>query len=476
MAFVPLTPQRYARFTGTAMAREIARGNLSPVQLAEHALALAKAAEPVINAYVCLIEDEARRAAEEREREARAGRLRGPLHGVPIAVKDNFYLAGHPVTRGSRTADGAPASETAPMVERVLAAGAVIIGKTTMPEFGWKGTGTSPLTGITRNPWDPARNPGGSSAGSAATVASGAVPIALGSDAGGSIRIPAAFCGTVGMKPTLGRIPVWPATVTDTLSHVGPLARSAEDARLVVAATSGPDVRDPLSQAGAARAPRDAHDRLRKGRLRIGQVAAPFGCAPETVVAAALETALAALRAKLGADYHDAALDIDLPRAIFETFWVVGRGHFYGALAAARGAEMDPGLVRCTALAKGYDIGAYLAALDARRALNARLAAVFETTDILVMPTMPLTAFAAEDEVPPGGEIDAPLPWLTWTPYTYPFNLSGQPALSLPCGFDAEGLPIGLQIVGAWGADDLVMEVAQRFERVLGRPDAALPA
>ena len=352
----------------------------------------------------------------------------------------------------------------------------MIIGKTTMPEFGWKGTGSSPLTGVTRNPWNPERNSGGSSAGSAATVASGAVPIALGSDAGGSIRIPSAFCGTVGIKPTLGRIPVWPATVTDTLSHVGPLCRSTDDARLVVGATSGPEPRDPLSYGGAARASRDALDRLRNGTLRIGQVAAPFGYEPDSDVGAALETALAAIRPQVNADFHDVTLDIELPRQVFETFWIIGRGHGYGALTALRGAEMDPGLVRCAELAPGYSLSEYLPALDARRTLNQRLSAVFETTDVLIMPTMPLTAFAAEDEVPPGGEADAPLPWVTWTPYTYPFNLSGQPALSLPCGFDTDGLPIGLQIIGPWGADDLIMELAQRFERVLGRPKPALPA
>lgn len=473
MAYAELSPRRYVGLTAKAMAREIAQRRLSPVHLLEHALAIAKAAEPRINAYVRFLEDDARRAAEACEHEARAGRLRGRLHGVPIAIKDNFFLAGHPVTRGSRTSVDYVAEDTAPMIERVLAAGAVIIGKTTMPEFGWKGTGSSPLTGITRNPWDTTRNSGGSSAGSAATVASGAVPIALGSDAGGSIRIPAAFCGTVGIKPTLGRIPVWPGTVTETLSHVGPLTRSVEDARLVVGATSGPDPRDPLSQGGDARAPRDARDRLRSGTLRIGQVAAPFGYRPDADVGAALDTALAAIRPRVPADYHDVALDLDLPRAMFETFWVTGRGHGYGRLIAERGAEMDPGLVRCAALAREYGPAPYLEALDARRALTASLSVVFETADVLVMPTMPLTAFAAEDEVPPGGEIDAPLPWVTWTPYTYPFNLSGQPAISIPCGFDTNGLPIGLQIVGPWGADDLIMDLAQRFERVLGRPRAA---
>ncbi len=469
MTFVDLSPRRYRGLTGKRAARLVADGRVSPVHLVEHALAMAREAEARINAYVRLLEDDALRAAGEREAEARAGRTRGPLHGVPIAVKDNFYLAGHPVSRGSRTASDAPATENAPMIERVLAAGAVIVGKTTMPEFGWKGTGSSPLTGITRNPWDPSRNPGGSSSGSAATVASGAVPIALGSDAGGSIRIPAAFCGVVGIKPTLGRIPVWPGTVTESLSHVGPLARSVEDATLVVAATAGPEPRDPLSYGASDTAPRDALGRLRAGTLRVAIVDEPFGVAPEDGVAAVFADAIARLRERFPAAWEETDLDMALPRGVFETLWVTGRGFGFADVIAARGGEMDPGLVRCGTLARDYALSDFLSAMDDRRKLNAGLASMLEAWDVLVMPTMPLTAFAAEDEVPPGGEVGAPLPWVTWTPYTYPFNLSGQPAVSIPCGFDEGRLPVGLQIVAKWGADRLALSVARSFERILGR-------
>lgn len=469
MTFADLSPDRYRRLTAKRTARLVADGVVSPVHLAEHALASAKAAEPRINAYVRFLEDDALRAAGDREAEARAGRLRGKLHGVPIAVKDNFYLAGYPVSRGSCTASDAPVTENAPTIERVLAAGAVIVGKTTMPEFGWKGTGSSPLTGITRNPWDLSRNPGGSSSGSAATVAAGAVPVALGSDAGGSIRIPAAFCGVAGIKPTLGRIPVWPGTVTESLSHVGPLARSVEDAALVVSATAGPHPRDPLSYGASEAAPGEARARFRAGGLRVAVAAEPFGVAPDDGVAAVFEDAVGRLRESIPAVWADTELDIPLPRSIFEILWVTGRGFGFSDVIAARGAEMDPGLVRCGALAESYSLADFLAAMDDRRRLNARLATTLETWDVLVMPTMPLTAFAAEDEVPPGGEADALLPWVTWTPYTYPFNLSGQPAVSIPCGFDANRLPVGLQIVAKWGADSLALTVARRFEKILGR-------
>ena len=204
MAFAELRADEYAALSARALGRLVADGRVSPVQLVELALALAKASEPRINAYVSFLEPLARSVAQEREREARAGHLRSALHGVPIAVKDNFYLKGFPLARGSRTSPDYMPNENAPMVQRLIDAGTIIIGKTTTPEFGWKGTGISPLTGITRNPWNAERNSGGSSAGSAATVAAGAVPIALGTDAGGSIRIPAAFCGVPGFKPTLG--------------------------------------------------------------------------------------------------------------------------------------------------------------------------------------------------------------------------------------------------------------------------------
>ena len=189
--YAALGPEEYQASTALGLARQVADGSLSPVQLTECALDLAQEAEPAINAYAALLAARARREAAELEAEARAGRIRSVLHGVPIAVKDNFYYQGEPTGKGSLTSSDEPARESAPMVERLVGAGAVVIGKTTTPEFGWKGTGSSPRTGVTRNPWDPARNSGGSSAGSGATVASGAVPVATGTDAGGSIRIPA---------------------------------------------------------------------------------------------------------------------------------------------------------------------------------------------------------------------------------------------------------------------------------------------
>lgn len=452
------------------LGRRIASGRLSPVQLAEQATELAKRAEPHINAYVRFLESYSNTVAVEREAEVRQGRVRGPLHGVPIAIKDNFYLKGFPVTRGSRTAENYMATFDSPMVERVVAAGAVIIGKTTMPEFGWKGTGISPLTGVTRNPWNPSRNPGGSSAGSAATVAAGAVPIALGSDAGGSIRIPASFCGIVGLKPTLGRIPVWPGTVTETLSHVGPLCRFAEDARLLLNATAGPDARDPLSFGAGPRWVADRQARFERGACRVGLIDDPFDYPIDPQVAQVYRTAVETVQSSLKAEFQSLSFDQPLPRAVFEGLWVTGRGLGFGDTFRRHGAIMDQGLVRLEKLAMDYDVAQLFKVMDARRKFVAASFDLLERADVLIMPTMPITAFEADAEVPEGGEASAPLPWVTWTPFTYAFNLSGQPAISIPCGITAGGLPVGLQVVGAWGQDELVLDVAARIESALNFP------
>ena len=492
MSFVELRADDYAALSARALGRMVAERLASPVQLAELALALARAAEPKINAYVSFLEPWALDAARERECEARAGRLRGTLHGVPIAVKDNFYLKGFPLARGSRTSPDYVPDENAPMVQRMLDAGAVIIGKTTTPEFGWKGTGISPLTGVTRNPWNPARNSGGSSAGSAATVAAGAVPIALGTDAGGSIRIPAAFCGIAGFKPTLGRIPVWPGTVTETLSHAGPLTRFVDDIAVTLDLTGHPDARDPLSFAAGGPGDEERWDRLGAGTLRVAIIPAPFGIRPDRAVEEVVAAALAKITAEIHAQFSDAAIEAPLPREVFEAFWVTGRGIGYGKLFAEHAAVMDPGLVRLGPLAEAYSLPRFFDAIGNRRSFVSAAFKLFDAFDLALMPTMPLVAFDAASEVPPGGEAEAPLPWITWTPYTYPFNLSGQPAISLPCGlardpkkwepvfgkdhaqnknFSPDGMPVALQIVGPFGSDALVLALARRIETVLAFRD-----
>lgn len=472
MAYIELRAEEYVSLSARKLGQMVADRRVSPVYLMELALTLARAAESRINAYVSFLEPWARKIASEREREARDGHIRSALHGVPIAVKDNFYLAGFPLGRGSRTDPGYVPKETAPMVERLLDAGSVIIGKTTTPEFGWKGTGISPLTGVTRNPWNKEKNSGGSSAGSAATVAAGAVAVSIGTDAGGSIRIPASFCGIPGFKPTLSRIPVWPGTVTESLSHAGPFGRFVDDISLTLALTEGPDSRDPLSFAATEPSGGDARrERLRHGTLKVGIILAPFGISPGPAVARCVVDAMREITGKVRAQYSDAVIEAPLPRDVFETFWVTGRGIGYGRLFAQHGAIMDPGLVRLGPLSATYSLEQYFEAINKRRTFNSAAFKLFDSIDLALMPTMPIVAFDATSEVPPGGEADAQLPWITWTPYTYPFNISGQPALSLPCGVTSDGLPTGLQILGPWGSDELVLEFARQVETVLAFRD-----
>ncbi|WP_143338037.1 amidase [Demequina sp. NBRC 110054] len=459
-AYRELGLAEYQSLTGVEMGRLVASGEVSPVHLAECALELAARDDGDLNAYVDLRRENALAEAATLEAEARDGKSRSALHGVPIASKDNMPIVGEQCFKGSRTSSAALATYASPMVERLQDAGTVIIGRTTTPEFGWKGTGISPLTGVTRNPWDPSRNSGGSSAGSGSTVGAGAVPIATGSDAGGSIRIPAAFCGAFGIKPTLSAIPVWPGTANESLSHAGPITRSVADARAVLDITAGPDPRDPQSFFATPAA------RTASGPLRIGVVRVPFGIAPSDEVATRLEPLLAGLDAWAsdGVVVENADLATAVPREVFERLWVSGRGLTFASLIESQGDVMDPGLARLLPLAREYDVADYLEGLQLRRAFNSEMFALLERYDVLIMPTMPLVAFEADQEVPEGGEADAKLPWITWTPYTYPFNITGQPAATVPVDLGPGRLPVGLQVVGGWARDALVLDVAERLE------------
>lgn len=463
-SYADLGVEEYQASSALSLGERVASGELSPVQLAECALELARRHEPRLNAYAAFMPERALADAAAREAEVRAGRVRSALHGVPIASKDNIYIEGEPLGKGSLTSPDSLAATSSPFAGRLLEAGAVIIGRTTTPEFGWKGTGISPRTGVSRNPWDPSKNTGGSSAGSGATVASGAVPLATGTDAGGSVRIPAAFCGVVGFKPTLGAIPVWPGTVNENLSHAGPLARTVADARAMFELTRGPDARDPQSSFSS---PVPAEPGR---RLRVAVVREPFGIAPSAEVGEVFDASLALLEAAGLAEFVPFTLPAELPRRIFEALWVTGRGIGFDALIREHGAVMDPGLARLGGehgLAARYSLPDFLGALQERRAFNAAFFGLFDEVDLVLTPTMPITAFAADAEVPEGGEADAQLPWITWTPYTYPFNITGQPAVTIPSHLAAGRLPVGLQLVGPWAHDLRVLGFAELCEEAL---------
>ncbi|MFD5554359.1 amidase [Streptomyces sp. NPDC127068] len=451
-------------------------GEFSPVEVTEAVLRRAEEIQPAVNAFVRIDAERALDAARASTRRWRRGEPVGLLDGIPVTVKDLLPEHGVPTLRGSHSVDPAArlADPDAPAVARLREHGAVFTGRTTTPEFGWKAVTDSPLTGITRNPYDPGRTSGGSSGGSAAALAAGAGPLSVGTDGGGSIRIPAAFCGVVGLKPTHGVVPSYPPSAFGTLAQVGPMARDAADAALLLDVLSGADPRDWCAARpapGGFRGPA-AVEGVRGLRVAFsptlgGQVAVRPG------VAAAVRRAVEGL-AGLGAYVEEADPDLADPVDAFHTLWFSGTAHLTRALSPAQVARLDPGLREARAAGAALSARDYLAATDVRAELGRRMGLFHRTYDVLVTPTLPVTAFTAGVEVPPGSGSRR---WTGWTPFTYPFNMTTQPAATVPVGLDADGLPVGLQIVAARFADETVLRLANAlFEAgVAGVPAPALP-
>lgn len=429
---------------------------VSPVEVVRAVLDRIATIQPLVNAFTRVDAEEALHAAGESAARWARGEPCGLLDGVPVAVKDMLLLRGGPTLRGSLTVPvRGPWSEDAPAVARLREHGAVFLGKTTTPEFGWKGVTDSPKDGVTGNPYDPALTAGGSSGGSAAAVAWGAGPLSLGTDGGGSVRIPASFCGVFALKPTYGRVPLYPASPFGTLSHVGPITRDAADAALLMAVISGPDWRDWSQAAPQVDDFRAAIDQPLAG-LRIAFAPTIGGARVDPEVAAAVRRAVALL-ADLGAVVEEADPGFADPVEAFHVLWFSGAARVVQPLDAERRALLDPGLREVCAQGAAYSALDYLAAVDARMALGREMGRFHSRYDLLVTPTLPVPAFAAGVEVPPGWPGRR---WTGWTPFTYPFNLTQQPAATVPCGLTAGGLPIGVQLVAARHADALVLRAA----------------
>ncbi len=457
----------YAHRDALELAALVRRGEASPVELARCALAAIEATEPSINAWSEVFADAALAQAAILEGEARQGRFRGPLHGVPVGIKDLFQVKGTATRRGSRLYADSIATETGPAVERLLAAGAVMVGKNTTPELGWKASSVSPLTGVTRNPWDPARTAGGSSSGSAAAVAAGTVPMSLGSDGGGSMRVPAAFCGVFSLKASLGRVPTWPLSTSEQLSHAGPITRSVADSALFLDVLQGPDPRDPNSL------PRHEGSFLAAlGRplpaLRVALAPTLFGVPVQADIARCVDEAFARIRRELPVEVVATSLDWPDPMSIFDRLWTA-RGGAYQKLSAADRARLDPGYARLIGRAASITAGDHLAALQDRATFSRRVAESFRDFDLVVTPMMPIDPFAAEADGPPDMDPDTPVPWARWTPFSVPFNVTGQPAASVPCGWSKAGLPVGLQVIGPRFADETVLRFCAAWEKVFDR-------
>jgi aspartyl-tRNA(Asn)/glutamyl-tRNA(Gln) amidotransferase subunit A len=444
------------------LGRRYAAGTLSPVAVAERHLERIARLEPHLNAFQIVDRDGAMAAAHAAEARWRGENPRGPLDGVPVTIKDNVDVSGLPTRHGSTTTPEAPAAADSAVVARLREAGAVILGKTTLPEFGWSGLTDSRLKGVTRNPWDVSRSSGGSSGGSAAAVAAGIGTIAFGNDGGGSIRVPSSFCGVFGIKPTFGRVPHVQEGLFATLVAGGPIARSVADASDTLAVMARPDDRD----WHALPPPADGWlDDLapRLTELRLAYAPKLGGAEPDAAVLACVDQAVNTLR-RHGARIEDVGPVIAPLRPVFEAFWFAGFARRLRTIPRERWDELDPGYRRLAEQGLGIDVTAVLAAEAARAALGRDFLALHRTYDLLLTPTMPHPAPPADTAYHSQG-YDR---WRDSVPFTLPFNLTGQPAASLPCGITEDGLPVGLQVVGPKYAERKILEACLAIEAVLG--------
>ncbi|QJQ95757.1 MULTISPECIES: amidase family protein [Halomonadaceae] len=445
------------------LARLVSTRHVSPVELTERALQRAQETQNSLNAFFVLMPEEALDAARRAERAVMRGEPLGALHGLPISVKDLIAVAGQPFASGSRAMAGNIAKDDAPAVERIKAQGAIVIGKTTTSEFGCKPVGDSPLTGITRHPWNLDKTPGGSSAGAAASVAAGITSIALGTDGGGSLRIPAAFTGLVGFKAHFGRVPVWPTSATPTLAHVGALARNVADAALLTQVIAGYDARDPFAVAGVLPDLGQAAQASLKG-LRIAWSPTLGYARPDDEVVE-ITTRAARQLAEQGAEIEEVeAVFEEDPAELWKAEFYAGVGARLRPVLENQRELLDPAVARVLDIALAQEMRDYYDSVFQRYALRERMRTFFERHDLLLSPTLPVSSLEAGRNVPPDYDEEKSL--VTWASYTYPFNLTGQPAASVCAGLTAAEMPVGLQIAGSPHGEADVIRAAAALERV----------
>ncbi len=460
-----------ALFSACDLLRAYRARSLSPVEATRAVLARIARFDKFVRGFVLVDEEAALQAARASEARWMRGERVGLVDGVPTTVKDLLLTKGWPTLRGSRlVARDQDWNEDAPAVARLREEGAVLIGKTTTPEFGWKGVTDSALTGITRNPWDTTRTPGGSSGGAAVAAALGFGALHLGTDGGGSIRIPAGFTGIFGLKPSFGRVPAYPPSPFGTVAHVGPMTREAGDGALLLNVIARPDPRDPFALPEDGRDYRIGLERGVAG-LRVAYSRTLGFARVDPEVAAAVDGAVRAM-AELGAWVEETDPKIPDPRDCFAKHWLTGAANLLRTLQADRHGEIDRGLVEAAQQGAAIAHMEYQAAVRERVELAQAMRLFHERYDLLVTPTLPIAAFAAGQELAdPARERR----WPDWTPFSFPFNLTGQPAASVPCGLVQGGLPVGVQIVGGPYQDALVLRAARALEAALPRrlPDPA---
>ena len=448
------------------------KGEVSPVEVTEAILRRMDELNPTLNAFITTTPELALKGAHIAEQAYQTGESPPPLAGIPTSIKDLVSMTGVRTTRGSLLYEDWVPDYDAPIIERLHEAGAVMLGKTNLPELGWKGDSTNRIIGSTHNPWKLGRTAGGSSGGGTAAVAAGLGPLAQGSDGAGSIRIPSSFCGIYGLKPSWGLIPQYPASAVELFSHLGPMTRTVADSALMLNIMAGADPRDRLSFPTETDYLASLEGSIAGLRVAWSPDLGYALIDPEVrdIVAKA------ALRfEELGCHVEEAHPDLEDPwESIVHIIWASAfAGLHLHDLDAVRD-QIDPGLVRV--IEQGLQLsGAEVAIAYARRNDYYHAWRQFmERYDLLLTPTLPVTAFTAGDDYP--GQINGqPTTYLSWTAFTYPFNITGQPAATVPCGFASDGLPVGLQIVGRWRDDVTVLRASAAFEALAPWADKRPP-
>jgi aspartyl-tRNA(Asn)/glutamyl-tRNA(Gln) amidotransferase subunit A len=436
------------------------RKAFSPVEVTKAVFTQIDRHNATFNAFCLVDQDATLRDAQASEARWLRGEPRGLVDGVPTSIKDLLLSKGWPTLRGSKTISPRQEwTEDAPSVARLREQGAVFVGKTTTPEFGWKALTDSPLTGATRNPWNPAMTPGGSSGGAAVAAALGMGALHLGTDAAGSIRIPAAFTGIFGLKPSHARVPAYPITPNSSFAHVGPMTRTVTDAALMLTAMLGYDPRDPYALPPDARDWRVGLDEGVKG-LRVA-FAPTLDKAPVDPRVASLVRGAADGLAELGALVEEAEPPLAGAMQWHEVLYHIAMRLLVGGMTPEQRQQIDPDLRAFAEEAEGIELPEYLEALRARERMIAALNGFFQSYDLLVMPSAPIVAFESGQLVPANGSYKT---WFEWTPFSGPFDFAKAPAASIPCG-EVDGLPVGLQIVACLYREDLVLRACCAFER-----------
>lgn len=450
--------------TAIELGEAYARGDTGPVEVAKGVLDRIDAVNPGINAFSVILHEEALAAARQSEQRLRSGKA-GRLEGIPVTIKDAYEVAGQPTSMGSLALKAPVAVSDNVVVDRLRRAGAVILGKTTMSEFAWSGLSRNPVTGVTHNPWGYGLNAGASSAGAGAAAAAGFGPLHLGSDGAGSIRMPSHFCGVFGLKPTYGRIPFIPVSNNDYATCTGPMARTVADAALMLEIMAGPHYLDHTT----CESPPDAYLAKLKAAMKGKRVAFSLDLGHARVdgeIADIVKNAARTFASTLQADVEEVTpewgpIGFEIGRFFWSAYWARRLG-----LLPEWEDRMSPDLVACMRAGAGFSAVDYLNMRERKHAYLARIHTFLEGWDYLITPTVSVAAFPVE-RVRPAHWPEHSWDWLAWSEFLYPFNMSGSPAASIPCGLTAAGLPVGLQIVSRRFNDLAVLQAAAAFEEAV---------